>query len=183
MSNYTSGKHQPRLGENNRTNWAVTSILFPGIQFVTYLLQSVLLVLSVSALLYIRPDKSLYQMPTRLFFVCPPHPPKTMRCSGVIVQNLNNNPGFLLKMNTSAWKVIYPYFAECRALKGHTGRETVNCLENSQFDYYGQFWAYSLLVSILPKVASFVIKTVLQKCCGRNHKPNFYSAEESERGL
>lgn len=113
----------------------------------------------------------------------PSTPSKTMRCSGVIVQNLNNNPVFLLKMNTSAWKVIYPSFAECRALKGHTGRETVNCLENSQFDYNGQFWAYCLLVSILPKVASFVIKTVLQKCCGRNHKPNFYSAEESERGL
>lgn len=38
-------------------------------------------------------------------------------------------------------------------------------------------------MSILPEVASFVIKTVLQKCCGRNHKPNFHSPEESERGL
>lgn len=123
---------------------------------------------------------SLYQMPTRL--VCA-LPLKTMRCSGVIEQNLNNNPGFLLKMNSSAWKVIYPYSAECRALKGHTRRETVNCLENSQFDYNGQFWAYSLLVSILPKVASFVITTVLQKRCGRDRKPDFYSAEESERRL
>lgn len=175
-------KASAQLGENNQTNRAV-SILFLGIQFVTYLLQSVLLVFSVSALLCIRPDTSLYQIPTWLFCVSLPSPPKTMRCSGVIVPNLNNNPGFLLKMNTSAWKVIYPSFADCRALKGHTGRETLNCLENSQFDYNGQFWAYSLLVSILPKVASFVIKSVLKKCCGRNHQPNFYSAEESGRGL
>lgn len=38
-------------------------------------------------------------------------------------------------------------------------------------------------VSILPKVASFVITTVLQEHCGRDCKPDFYSAEESERRL
>jgi len=38
-------------------------------------------------------------------------------------------------------------------------------------------------VSILPKVASFVITTGLQKRCGGDRKPGFCSAEKSEKGL
>lgn len=162
-------KTSSRLGESNWTNWDIASILFLEIWFVTYILQCALNPFPCCPAVWNARHISVPNV--SLTHLCPP--PKTMRCWGVIEQNLNNNSGFLLKMKGSAWKVIYPCFAEWRALKGHSGRETVNCLENSQFDYNGQFRAYSLLVSILPKVASFVITTVLQKHCGRDHKPSF----------
>lgn len=66
----------------------MASILFLGIQFVAYLLECAFNSSCFCPAVYTL-DTSLYQMPAWL--VCA-LPPKTMRYSDKIVQNLNNNP-------------------------------------------------------------------------------------------